>query len=113
MESVLSRTPPTAPQLPEDLLDVLGSLSEPSDVADLLHDLLTFHEIESLSERWAIVKMLSAGRSQRAVRDAVGASVTTVGRGSKALKYGYGGFEKAFDALVSLGHPDPRKGEDS
>lgn len=97
------------PTLPPDLLEVFASLDDPAAVASLLEDILTPAETDALRERWAIVKLLAAGRSQRAVRDEVGVSITTVSRGSRQLKYGGGGFALAFDALVELGHPDPRE----
>lgn len=96
------------PELPPDLLRVLAHLDDTSDMARLLGDLLTPSELESLSERWAIVTLLARGDSQRTVRDKVGCSVTTVSRGNRQLRYGEGGFERAFDALVELGEPDPR-----
>ena len=96
------------PELPDDLVAVLASLRDGGAISKLLHDLLTFSEVEAVGERWNIVKLLAAGHSQRAVRNAVGVSVTTVSRGSKQLRYGFGGFDVAFAELAELGHPDPR-----
>lgn len=96
------------PPLPADLLAVLAAMDEPADLSLLLHDLLTPHEREALAERWAIVKGLAAGRTQREVRDSLGCSITTVSRGSKQLKYGDGGLALAFDRLSALGLADPR-----
>ena len=97
------------PPLPSDLLAVLAAMDRADDLALLLRDLLTPHERESLAERWAIVKGLAAGQTQREVRDALGCSITTVSRGSKQLKYGDGGLALAFDQLGALGLPDPRR----
>lgn len=97
-----------SPKLPADLLEVLASMDDVTALERLLGDLLTYNEVESLQERWEIVKLLAAGHSQRTIRDALGVSVTTVSRGSKQLKYGEGGFALAFDALSALGHGDPR-----
>ncbi|MCB9522185.1 MAG: DNA-binding transcriptional regulator [Myxococcales bacterium] len=95
------------PDLPADLVAVLAHLEQPAAIQALLGDLLTPAETEALTERWAIVKRLRAGESQRAVRDAVGCSITTVGRGSRQLQYGRGGFVQAFAALQALGLPGP------
>lgn len=97
------------PSLPDDLLTVLCAVEQPEALAKLLGDLMTPSEIEALTERWAIVKLLAGGASQRAVRDVVGCSVTTVSRGNRQLRYGDGGFDLAFDKLVELGHADPRE----
>ena len=96
------------PVLPRDLLEVLASLQSDDDISAILYDLLTPAELEALGERWQIVKLLAGGMSQRAVRDALGVSVTTVGRGSRQLRYGSGGLEIAFDELTKIGQPDPR-----
>lgn len=88
-----------APELPRDLIDVLSSLTRDEDLNRVLTDLLTPSEVESIAERWEIVKRLDAGQPQRDVRDALGVSVTTVSRGSRALKYGVGGFRLALDRL--------------
>ncbi len=98
----------TRPTLPPDLLDVLADLRDPADLAAFFEDLLTPAEVANVAERWELVKLLAEGKSQRAVAAAVGAGVATVTRGARILKYGAGGFAKAFDRLVSLGHRDPR-----
>ncbi|MEL6347240.1 MAG: Trp family transcriptional regulator [Myxococcota bacterium] len=95
------------PSLPPDLLAVLASIQSDSDLSKVLMDLLTPSEIEAVGERWAIVKGLASGQSQRAVRDAVGCSVTTVSRGNRQLRYGEGGFTLAFEALGRLGYAVP------
>ena len=65
------------PRLPDDLVAVLAALDE-EGLRLLLSDLLTPAEKKALSERWAIVKGLAGGRSQREVRDSVGVSISTV-----------------------------------
>lgn len=97
-----------SPKLPTDLLQILAAMNDVERVSRVLGDLLTPAETTAIGERWNIVKMLAAGHSQRAVRDAVGVSVTTVSRGNRQLQYGSGGFELAFDQLEALGLSDPR-----
>lgn len=96
------------PALPEDLIAVLARIDDPTTLRRLLSDLLTPAEKRAMGERWQIVKRLATGESQRAVRDAVGVSISTVSRGSRQLQYGHGGFALAFDTLAALGLPDPR-----
>jgi len=99
------------PRLPRDLLAVLAALDDPRDVNRLLADLFTASEIQGIRERWAIVKRLADGESQRRVRDRVGVSVATVSRGSRQLQYGSGGFQLAFDKLAELDFPHPSRGD--
>mgnify|MGYP002629814166 CR=1 FL=1 len=91
------------PTLPADLLDVFARMDESDEIARLLGDLLTPAEIDVIRERWLVVKLLASGQSQRAVRDTLGVSITTVSRGSRQLKYGNGAFVAAFDLLATLG----------
>ncbi len=100
------------PALPEDLIAVLAATDDDTTLRRLLSDLLTPAEKRAVGERWQIVKRLAAGESQRAVRDAVGVSISTVSRGSRQLQYGHGGFDLAFDTLAELGLPDPRAARD-
>jgi Trp operon repressor len=102
----------SAPRFPKDLLAVIAAIDEPAELAHLFADMLTPAEIESVAERWAIVKRLASGESQRDVSERLGVSVTTVSRGSRQLKYGNGGFALAFDALRRLGRTDPRASSD-
>lgn len=100
--------PPDRPELPLDLLAALAQLDTPAGLAQLLDDLLTPAEVRSVGERWAIVKRIAAGESQRAVRDALQVSITTVNRGAKQYRDGSGGFDLAFDTLQRAGFTDPR-----
>ena len=101
------------PTFPRDLLAVIAALDDPKDIKRLLSDLFTASELESVAERWTIVKLLASGERQRRVRDRVGVSVATVSRGSRQLQYGSGGFQLAFDTLARLGlpHPEPVQGD--
>ncbi|GEM_PF-518689 len=99
------------PTLPDDLLAVLATMDTTEDVHALLRDILTPAELIAVAERWNIVKMIAAGHSQREIRDGLGVGIATVTRGSRQLQYSeFGGFAKAFDAMVELGRPDPRDG---
>ncbi len=91
-----------APKLPNDLLAVIAHLERPAELQRLFEDLFTPAELDAVCERWAIVNRLAAGESQRHIRDAVGASVSTVSRGSRQLKYGSGGFALAFERLAAM-----------
>ena len=82
------------PNLPKDLLDVLSDMESARELRPVLLDLLTPGEVEALCERWAIVKLLAQGLSQRDVAQKLGASVTTVSRGSRQMKYGARRFRK-------------------
>ncbi len=91
------------PSLPSELIRVLAESKDEEFVRNLLYDILTPHEVKSIRERWEIVKRLDSGMSQRAIRDEIGVSVTTISRGNRQLQYGSGGFRAALDLLKSEG----------
>ncbi len=99
-----------APSL-TDLAAVLAKLDDPESIERFLHDLLTPAEIQALTERWAIVRMLAAGMTQREVALALDVSVTTVTRGNRQLQHGAGGFTHAITLLAITQDPTSRKAQ--
>jgi len=87
--------------MPPELLRALARMDDPADVGALLADLLSPAERSALAERWAIVSLLRQGRSQRAVRDAVGCSIATVSRGAALVQSGGDGLRRAFEILAT------------
>jgi Trp operon repressor len=73
-----------------DFARLLRSARNESALRDLLTDLLTPQEIESLGERIGILRLLNAGATQREAAEKLGVSVTTVNRGARVLQYGTG-----------------------
>jgi len=99
-----------APSL-TDLAAVLAKLDDPESIERFLQDLLTPAEIQALTERWAIVRMLAAGMTQREVALALDVSVTTVTRGNRQLQHGAGGFTHAITLLAITQDPASRKAQ--
>ena len=83
----------------DDLLAVLAKMDNPDDVFALLEDLFTVREIRETSQRLAVARQLSAGKSYAAIEKETGASATTIARVSKCLGYGAGGYKLALNAL--------------
>ena len=83
----------------DDLLSVLAAMDNEDDIFMLLEDLFTIREIRETSQRLAVARLLSAGKSYTAIEDATGASATTIARVSKCLSYGSGGYAKALAVL--------------
>ncbi len=83
----------------EDLLQVLAALDDTDHIFALLEDLFTIREIKETSQRLAVARLLSAGRSYASIEEATGASATTIARVSKCLNYGAGGYAHAFEVL--------------
>ena len=82
-----------------DLLRVFASIDDEDTVFSLFEDLFTIREIRETSQRLAVARLLSAGKSYAAIEAETGASATTIARVSKCLSYGSGGYAAALAAL--------------
>ena len=83
----------------EDLLTVLAGMNDPDQVFALLEDLFTVREIKDTSQRLAVACILRSGSSYAQTEGVQDGSATTIARVSKALNYGAGGYQTAFDVL--------------
>ncbi len=70
----------------DELVSHLLSAKNPEMMASTLKDLLTSSEIEEISKRLQIFKLLKAGMPQRQIAETLGVGIATVTRGSRALK---------------------------
>ncbi|MDR0514303.1 MAG: hypothetical protein LBG81_03965 [Coriobacteriaceae bacterium] len=83
----------------DNLLTVLTRLNEREDISLLLDDLFTIREIQEITQRLEVARMLSEGKSYATIIKKTCASATTVARVSKCLSYGSGGYARALEAL--------------
>lgn len=94
--------PQPAANLPFELAQLLGalvSLDNEQTAAAFLQDLCTPRELEDLSQRLEVARMLDAGVRYACIQAATGASATTVARVARCLKYGSGGYRAILDTL--------------
>ena len=61
---------------------------------------LTIKEIQDMSQRLDTAILLSKGVSYQKITEQVAVSSTTIGRVSKCLNYGAGGYQKAIERLA-------------
>lgn len=78
----------------KELSQVLASIKDSATAEAFLHNILTPAELDEISRRLQIVKLLMKGIPQREVVKRLGVSMGTVSRGSRELKYGENGFKK-------------------
>lgn len=71
-----------------ELVETLLQTSSEAEMLDLLKGLLTISELEEISRRLQIVKLLKAGVSQREIAEKLQVGIATVTRGSKEIKQG-------------------------
>jgi len=81
------------------LLDALLSCASRDEAYAFLVDVATVREIHDMAQRLEVARMLAAGEHYDAVRDATGASTTTISRVSRALNYGADGYRLVLERL--------------
>ena len=73
----------------ESLAELAGALARVEDpvlITEFFKCLLTPSEIHEMASRWALVKLIDEGWSQRAIAQELGLSLCKITRGSKELK---------------------------
>ena len=81
------------------LLEAIQSLRTADEVYAFLQDVATVREIHDMAQRLAVASMLASGVHYDQVRDATGASTTTISRVSRCLNYGADGYRMVFDRI--------------
>ena len=66
---------------------------------DYFEDICTIKEIEDMSQRLDTAILLSEGLSYQKISEQVNVSTATIGRVSRCLNYGNGGYRQAIDKL--------------
>lgn len=86
-------------QTPEtlDLLETVLELKSPDEATRFFRDLCTLSELEALTHRWEVVKLLDEGLPYLEISQRTGASTATVTRVAQWLKHGEGGYRLALD----------------
>lgn len=74
------------------LVGALRSLKTEDDTAAFLRDVATLSELQALSERLEVARLIAQGYSYRQVAKLTGASTTTVTRVAHFLENGEGGY---------------------
>ena len=83
----------------QELARALARLGSPEQAEALLLDLCTPHEIEDLSQRLEVARLLDAGEPYLSVQHRTGASSTTVSRVSKCLNGPVGGYRGVLERM--------------
>lgn len=74
------------------LFRAIVSLETTEEAARFFRDLCTRRELEEMSQRWAVVRLLSQGKPYREIANDTGVSTATIGRINQWLRHGTGGY---------------------
>lgn len=76
----------------EKLYKAILSLDSIEECQKFFEDICTIKELQDISQRLQVAKMLKEGRSYQEVSRETGASTATISRVNKCLVYGNGGY---------------------
>ena len=83
-----------------ELFRAILALKTVSEAEKFFRDLCTVKELEEMSERWQIVKLLDQGKTYREIAKGLDSSTTTVGRVANWLINGAGGYRLILNRLA-------------
>lgn len=86
------------------LYKTILNLETIEDCYKYFEDLCTVKEIQDMAQRLETAILLDKGENYQSISDSVGISTATIGRVSKCLKYGSGGYRAAIDKLNREGN---------
>jgi len=82
------------------LYDVISKLNSREECFAFFSDLCTIKELQDMAQRLDAAILLHEGKSYQTITQQVGISTATIGRVSKCLNYGTGGYRKAIEGLT-------------
>lgn len=85
-----------------ELSAALAQTNDPALVRDFLASILTAYEVREVATRWALVRLIDGGMSQRNISRTLGLSLCKITRGSKELKKRNSAFRRMVDAYKEL-----------
>lgn len=81
------------------LVKALLSIEDEQECVDFLEDIMTRKEMEDISQRILVAKMLSEQAVYNRIVEETGASTATISRVNRAYNYGAGGYAKILDRI--------------
>lgn len=83
----------------KEFFKALLLLNSEEECCAFFEDICTVKELQDISQRLEVAKMLSKGKSYQTVSKETGASTATISRVNRCLVYGSGGYQTVLDRL--------------
>lgn len=84
----------------ESLFDAILALESRDQAERFFRDLCTLNELHDMAQRWAVVRLLDAGKHYAEISRETGASTATITRIASWLNHGEGGYREMLDRLA-------------
>lgn len=86
----------------DQLAELISKIKDQSLLKAFLSNILTPADLDEISVRLQVFKLLHKGLAQREVAQKLGVSIGTVSRGARELKYGEAGIKVILDKNENL-----------
>ena len=83
-------------------VNAILSLKTKEECISFLEDICTIKEIQDISQRLLVAKMLNEGEKYQNIEKETGASTATISRVNKCLAYGSGGYKTVLERINTL-----------
>lgn len=84
----------------DNLARAMLALNTEEDCYKLFEDLFTIREIQDLSQRLEVARLLKAQSTYTEIVEKTGVSTATIGRVNRALNYGAGGYQLVLSRIA-------------
>lgn len=81
----------------DELFEAVLKLKDVEDCRKFFEDVFTIKELEDVSQRLEVAKLLKKGLNYQTISKETGASTATISRVNKCLNYGSGGYGLVID----------------
>ena len=83
----------------KELFAAVLSIDTAAECGKFFEDICTVKELQDLSQRFQVAKLLKSGKSYQEISRETGASTATISRVNRALVYGSGGYKSVLKKL--------------
>ena len=87
----------------DGLFRAILSLQTMDECYRFFEDVCTINEIQSLSQRFEVARLLREKQTYQEIAEKTGASTATISRVNRSLHYGCDGYEAIFERLKQKG----------
>lgn len=91
----------------KEIASVLSITPDTDAIEGFLKSILTKNEIDEISGRWELVKLLYDGMSQRKIAERLGLSLCKITRGSRELKKSHSPFKTMIEKYRTIVEKKP------
>ena len=89
----------------EALFDAILALDTRDEAERFFRDLCTLNELHDMAQRWAVVRLLDAGKHYAEISRETGASTATITRIASWLNHGEGGYQEILARMAMVRKP--------